>query len=444
MRRQGPITIRHLIVAVLVVVVINAQLTWWIVFVIHLNRSNLELDRQRLHEAARVEAARVEADVALARDRLAAAILSGVRPPSDPAPAQFVGWRSSPAVEGCPPAALNATGEIELSLVFDSTCVSGVVDGKWRDRLLDVGSDLEVVDVGSAGGPGVVLAPPFDGFEVRSSTQVWNESLDKYRRRIVMMVSEGVFFALLVFVLIGLLWRTFRREVELQRQHRNFLSAISHELKSPLAAMRLALETVVSGRASAEDGKRFLGNALIDTERLQGLVQKVLEATRFGEGGPQIALQRADLSEVVDAAVGSFGRTVLATGAHLDVETEARLRGEIDEEAIAIAVSNLLENAVKYGGDPPRIEVRLFLRDGNAVIEVGDNGRGIPEEDSAMIFNRFFRGGDELTRTTRGTGLGLYLVQQIVEAHRGRVEIAATGPSGTTFRISLPGFDSGG
>jgi signal transduction histidine kinase len=170
----------------------------------------------------------------------------------------------------------------------------------------------------------------------------------------------------------------------------------------------------------------------------------VLEATRYGEGGPQIVLQRADLSEVVDAAVAAFARTALATGVHLNVETAACVRGEIDEEAIAIAVSNLLENAVKYGGEPPRIEVRLLLRNGDAVIEVGDNGRGIPEEDSAMIFNRFYRGGDELTRTTRGTGLGLYLVQQIVEAHRGKVEVAATGPSGTTFRVLLPGFDCGG
>jgi len=444
MRRQGPITIRHLIVAVLVVVVINAQLTWWIVFVIHLSRSNLELDRQRLFEAARVEVVRVQAEVAAARDNLATAVLSGVRPGLDPVPEPFVGWRSSSAADGCPPAVPNTNGEIELSLIVDSTCITGVVAGDWRDRVLGVGSDLEVVDVGTAGGAGVAFAAPFGGFEVRSSTQVWNETLEKYRRRIVMMVSEGVFFALLVFVLIGLLWRTFRREVELQRQHRNFLSAITHELKSPLAAMRLALETVVSGRASADDGRRFLGNALIDTERLQSLVQKVLEATRYGEGGPQIVLQRADLSEVVDVAVEAFARTALATGAHMDVETAACVQGEIDEEAIAIAVSNLLENAVKYGGEPPRIDVRLLLRNGDAVIEVGDNGRGIPEEDSAMIFNRFYRGGDELTRTTRGTGLGLYLVQQIVEAHRGKVEVAATGPSGTTFRMLLPGFDCGG
>ena len=170
-------------------------------------------------------------------------------------------------------------------------------------------------------------------------------------------------------------------------------------------------------------------------------MQKVLEATRYGEGGPQIDLRRTDLSEVVGEATADFSRTALASGVQMDVEITIGVHGEVDEEAMAIAISNLLENAVKYGGKPPRVEVRLVLRDGDAVIEIGDNGLGIPKEDLQLVFNRFYRGGDEMTRTTRGTGLGLYLVQQIIEAHGGRIEVVDTGPSGTIFRISLSGFD---
>ena len=117
------------------------------------------------------------------------------------------------------------------------------------------------------------------------------------------------------------------------------------------------------------------------------------------------------------------------------------VHGQVDPEAMSIVVSNLLENAVKYGGDPPTVRVELDFDGKHAVLDVGDNGSGVPDEDLTLIFGRFFRGGDEMTRTTGGTGLGLYLVQQIVEAHRGRVGIAASGPEGSVFRVTLPGFE---
>jgi signal transduction histidine kinase len=227
--------------------------------------------------------------------------------------------------------------------------------------------------------------------------------------------------------------------VELERQHRNFLSAITHELKSPLAAMRLALETVTAGRASGEAAKRFLGNAIEDADRLEDLVQKVLEATRYGDSWSEIDLRDIDFSGLVEETVEVFSRRALASGARLEVRIAPDLRAEMDREAMAIVVSNLLENAVKYGGEPPVVDIDLVFDGADMMLEVSDNGRGILEEETALIFGRFYRGGDEMTRTTGGTGLGLYLVQQIVEVHRGKVEVAATGPDGTTFRVTLPG-----
>jgi signal transduction histidine kinase len=123
----------------------------------------------------------------------------------------------------------------------------------------------------------------------------------------------------------------------------------------------------------------------------------------------------------------------------LDARITPGIHAELDREAMAIVVSNLLENAVKYGGDPPAIDIDLVCDGGVVVLEVSDNGRGILEEEKEQIFGRFYRSGDEMTRTTGGTGLGLYLVQQIVEAHRGEVGVAATGFDGTTFRVTLNG-----
>ena len=122
----------------------------------------------------------------------------------------------------------------------------------------------------------------------------------------------------------------------------------------------------------------------------------------------------------------------------VDSQVEDDVWAELNEEAFEIVVSNLLENAVKYGGSAPRIGVRLGHERGRALLEVRDNGPGIPEDELPFVFDRFFRGGDEMTRSTNGTGLGLYLVKQIVKAHRGTVTVVSTGRDGTTFRVTLP------
>jgi signal transduction histidine kinase len=140
---------------------------------------------------------------------------------------------------------------------------------------------------------------------------------------------------------------------------------------------------------------------------------------------------------VVEEGVATFRRRATAAGADLDAEVDPDVWADLDEEAFTIVVSNLLENAVKYGGTIPSVRVRLAASDGRAVLEVSDNGRGIAADDLAFVFNRFYRGGDEMTRTTQGTGLGLYLVREIVTAHGGSVEVARTDSTGTTFRVTL-------
>jgi signal transduction histidine kinase len=129
-------------------------------------------------------------------------------------------------------------------------------------------------------------------------------------------------------------------------------------------------------------------------------------------------------------------------GAVVDVEIESDLWAEVDDEALTIVVSNLLENALKYGGSPARIGLDLRRERDRLVLDVSDNGRGIPDDEIPKVFDRFYRAGDEMTRTSRGTGLGLYLVQRIMKAHHGSVEIAETSERGTTVRVTLPGVDA--
>ncbi len=440
MRRQGPLSMRHLYVAVALVVVINAQLTWWIVFVLGQNRDRLRLERETLAAAARLESARVDDLLEEARDALTEAIAT--TPPTLPPPPPFTRWLEISELSG--KVGWSRDGDdLQLELPCGGTTCGAVADPGWKRALIETDDDLEVVRAGAQDSsararPAAPLPAPLDDLEVRPTAAAWESILDGYRGRIAMMVSEGSFFAILLFVMLGLLWKTLRREVELERQHRNFLSAITHELKSPLAAMRLSLETVLRGRADSTASVRFLENALQDTERLQSLVQKVLEVTRYGHGQGTLTLRRSDLTGTVEDVVETFSRRATAAGASLHVELQPGLRAQLDEEAFAIVVSNLLENAIKYGGTIPRVEVRLRADAGRAVLEVRDNGRGISGPDIPFVFDRFFRGGDEMTRTTQGTGLGLYLVKEIVRAHAGTVSVADSGPKGTVFRVVLP------
>ena len=174
-------------------------------------------------------------------------------------------------------------------------------------------------------------------------------------------------------------------------------------------------------------------------EDSQSLVEKVLEVTRYAREGSSLNLRESCLSEIVEGAIDRFSRRTTATGANLKSEIESGIWSEIDEEAIAIVISNLLENALKYGGTIPRIDVSLNREGGSAMLEVSDNGNGITPDDIPRVYERFWRAGDEMTRTTQGTGLGLFLVQQIVKGQGGEVTVTQTGHEGTTFRVILPG-----
>ena len=444
MRRRGSLTLRHLAVAVLVVVVVNMQLTWWIIFVLRENRTRLRLEREALVTTCERVAADVVFGLRDARADLVEALGSGADTLESGPPRPFVSWQISER-GGCTDGWQVSEDRLVLMIAARSGCVRALAEPAWRAELLRARQGVEIVPatvsrtLGRTAAPSaVVLASPFEQLAVRPLPEAWSEILHRYRGRIVMIVSEGTFFAVLLFVLIALLVRTLRREAELERRHRNFLSAVTHELKSPLASVRLALETVLSGRASGRDVDRFLDNAMRDAERLQDLVQKVLEVTRYDRGGGELEFRRSHLSGVVGDVVEDFRRRVRLTGAQVDTEVEDDIWVDLNEEAFAIVVSNLLENAVKYGGRTPRIEVRLRDDRGQALLEVTDNGSGIPHEELPFVFDRFFRGGDEMTRSSNGTGLGLYLVKQIVAAHRGTVTVASTGRDGTTFRVTLP------
>jgi len=429
------LTTRHLAIAALVVLLVSAQLTWWTIFTIRESRARLDLEHQHLTWNCRC------ATQNLAKALTAAT--SQLEMPAPDSPDEAGALTSAPLLRGA-------------HVVEDEKCSQGWRseddtllyhtrrDGQCVEAALIPLSELHIIppDIQLANEgtdlPSLSLPEPFAGIRLSPTRESWQQPGNRHKARLRMFVSEGSFFAALVIVLLTLLAKTMRRDIELERQHRNFISAITHELKSPLAAMRLSLETVLKGRCDEALSQRFLDNALQDCQRLEDLVHKVLQVTRFGRQDAVLTQQQIDLSAVVLDTCETFQRKASVSGVNLDATVLPNVQVRANAEAWEIVVSNLLENAVKYGSDEPEVRVDFRLTDGQAMLEVSDNGGGILEEDRPFVFDRFFRGCNEMTRTTQGTGLGLYLVRQIVTAHGGHIEIAATSPEGTTIRVTLP------
>lgn len=254
-----------------------------------------------------------------------------------------------------------------------------------------------------------------------------------------MFVFEGSFLGLLLLASIFLVVRSLRREVVVHRQQKNFLSAVTHELKSPLASAKLYLESLALGRAEGEKRERYLRNAHADLERLQQMVEQLLESARMSSTGPPVRIERlalrAELARILeelarDPATASV-QTELAPGDELEVQA--------DPLALRTMLHNLLTNAIKYAGPTPRVELSVRAEGGYAAVRVRDFGPGLKALDVRRIFEPFVRGGDELVRTRKGVGLGLYMVAELARAQRGAARaIGSVEGGGFAVEFTLP------
>jgi signal transduction histidine kinase len=260
--------------------------------------------------------------------------------------------------------------------------------------------------------------------------------------RINRVLWEGGFF---LIVLVGgmiVLTRTLRHDWELRRRQQNFLAAVSHEFKSPLASIQLAAETLVL-RAREDDSKRLGKRILEDGERLLRMIDNLLETTRLEEGRQKLTPQLTDLRAAAAAAVAAVTERARARGVAIAVEVPDDLTLNVDPVVIETGLNNLLDNALKScaAANGRSITVRGAREaDGGTSLAVSDDGLGFAAEDAPKIFEKFHRLGDELRRTTPGTGLGLYIVKRLVELSGGSVAAESAGQGrGATVTLRWPG-----
>lgn len=259
----------------------------------------------------------------------------------------------------------------------------------------------------------------------------------QYKRQEWMIFGEALFF---VLSLIGGVWiinRGYHREVMAAKQRRNFLLSITHELKSPLASIRLVMETILKrDKLTREQVRKLSENGLYETDRLHMLVEDLLLSAKL-ESAYQPHLEQLNLSDLlldlVDKLQVKYPKVAFQ---YEEKVTFPVITG--DKSGLTSVVLNLMENAVKYSAGNPQIDVRLHQTHDKIQFEIADQGIGIDEKEKMQIFEKFYRVGNEDTRKTKGTGLGLYIVDQIVKAHEGLIFVLDNKPQGTIFRIELP------
>jgi signal transduction histidine kinase len=287
---------------------------------------------------------------------------------------------------------------------------------------------------------GELLGAAFPGLRVQLSP-IGDSSPDRrgklesslYIFTLILVLSVTFFGAYLV-------WRDVRRELRLAALRSQFVSSVSHELRTPLASIRMFAETLRMGRTSGPEAEsEYLDTIVNESERLTRLLDNVLDFSKIERGERSYKREPVALAEVVRAAARTLRYPLSNQGYRLQVEIDDSLpMVSVDNDAIEQAVLNLLTNAMKYSAESREINLRLMRRNGNAVIQVTDHGIGIPAGEQGRIFQKFYRIPTPGNHQVPGTGLGLTLVDHIVKAHGGHVEVESTPGKGSTFSIVLP------
>jgi signal transduction histidine kinase len=264
-------------------------------------------------------------------------------------------------------------------------------------------------------------------------------ALESDTLRFVVYLLGTVLFLLLIGGL-GLLVILLLREVQLNERQSNFISAVTHELKTPVASLRLYLDTLQMRDIEPGQRDEFYGTMRQDLDRLHATINNVLDAAVYADR-TGVELQALDFARLVTRAVElTETRNRLETGA-IRYRGPESLTLNGDAASLEAAVLNLLDNAVKYSRDDVRVEVELRTDEaGRAVLSVRDHGIGMTRAHQRFIFNRFYRIGAEVRRSRPGTGLGLFIVRNVIKRHRGRVVGESQGlDRGSVFTVTLPG-----
>lgn len=251
-----------------------------------------------------------------------------------------------------------------------------------------------------------------------------------------MILGEGMMFIMVFLVGAYFLHKSLNKEAKLHKQKKNFLLSVTHELKSPLASIKILLQTIQKRDLNREQILNFIDKSLLDVERLDDMVENMLLAAKIENRSYSFPKAEFNLSVLVDSIVNRLqiskcdcNQQIIAA----ELEPNVKITG--DKFALTSVVTNLIENAVKYSNPCETVFVKLFEKEGRIIFQVADHGIGIADNEKNRIFERFYRVGSENTRNTKGTGLGLYIVKEVLDKHQASIKVKDNRPAGSIFEV---------
>jgi len=256
---------------------------------------------------------------------------------------------------------------------------------------------------------------------------------DQHSRNRLKYAGEGIVFLGLILLGAFYIYRSIRLQIQIQQQQQNFMMAVTHELKTPIAIAKLNLETLLKHSLDEQKRSKIIKMTLDETKRLDFLTNNILVSSQLESRGYQINKEELDFSNLLTDCIKEFRIRFPENCFTEEIQNDNELKG--DSLLLQILVNNLLENAVKYSSKGSIIKVRLHKGIGEVIMNVSDEGPGVPDVEKKNIFNKFYRIGNETTRATKGSGLGLYLCKKIAKDHNADILVTNNEPKGSIFVV---------
>ncbi len=254
-------------------------------------------------------------------------------------------------------------------------------------------------------------------------------------RKVFMILGEGLVFFLIIMIGLWQIRKSSKKELKLAERQRNFLLSVTHELKTPLAANKLFLQTIKKRDFEMIQRNELLDRAISENVRLENMIDNILNATRLEHQAIYLNREKFLLDQLLFKIVDRFEKIYQVETIQTKIECDIPIIS--DKAMLETIVVNLIENALKYAGDEAKIILSAHKKANNVIFSVEDNGPGVPVEIQKDIFDKFMRSGNEETRTKKGTGLGLYICKEFDHLNKGKISYKNARPKGAIFEVRL-------
>jgi two-component system sensor histidine kinase CiaH len=263
----------------------------------------------------------------------------------------------------------------------------------------------------------------------------YHKIIDEKNRKEYQYIGEGAIFLLLIIAGAIFLYKAVNNQLKISRQQQNFMIAVTHELKTPIAVTKLNLETLEKRKLDDDQQRRLINNTLDEANRMNTLCNNLLLSSQFDAGGYKISKEPVLLNVLIEKSFNDFKKR--HPGRNFVNTINENIHIVADSLLMQMVINNLLDNAIKYSPKEGKITAAVQKNEKTYIVSISDEGNGINHTERNKVFEKFYRSGSDANKKAKGTGLGLYLSQKIISAHGGKISIEDNQPKGSKFMFEL-------